>query len=254
MVIEKRKGMKASVVLAAMVVVIATALVPIAAAATLYITADTYITGETAQYTMVADDLSGSGRLLIDGTIPAGYEVEQPDAGGKLVAKALFYNETGKKFATVFFNASSVSPQNEIDVYVIVDGASSSATIKNVNYTSGGSTTVDNITSASGNFKLSGGIKLPTGSGTGSMHAGVTLPDWVTVTKVVITTGKLVKNPEDAGPYSPTLSINGEDVPLDKPVPIRAPAALPALTPIGLIALVGLLSVVLVGATVRRRK
>lgn len=243
--------MKKGVVLAAAVVVmIVAAVVPVAtAAANLDISADTYTAGETAKYTMVADGFSYSGTLEITGTIPAGYAVKPPNAG-EVVAMAKFYNETGGEFATVFFNASSLSPGNTIDVHVI-NGFSATSTIEDVDYAPGGVTTVEGVTS--GNFSLKGSVKLPTSSTNGTMYADVKLPDWVTVTKVEVTTGKLVKNPEGAGNYSPTVAVNGESAILvGGPIHITPPTALPAITPGGLFVLVGILCGVLAVATRRK--
>ncbi|KAF5430277.1 hypothetical protein C5S36_13460 [Candidatus Methanophagaceae archaeon] len=267
MVIEKRKGMKVSVVLAAMVVVIATAFVPIATAqerVTLDITPDTGIAGERAAYQAVATANPGYQRcVLINVTLPAGFGAIAPTGPGQEIATAELYGEFGEHewYAKTRFESNSQDYLNQMNVTISNNGDVGTYVIP-VDYGPGGGAQVG--PADVGGMQGVGGMHinksvlvLPTDTEDGYLFGNITIPDGVILTHSTLNINRYVRNPPEEGEYNVTLElVDGEGyVESDTAtIHIRSPAALPALTPIGLIALVGLLSVVLVGATVRRKK
>ena len=266
MVKEKRRGMKASVVLAAMVVVIAAALVPIATATVdLAITPDTGIAGERAAYRVDVDTGGYDGCVIVNVTIPAGFGAIAPttdDFGGQwgdppLIATAYLYNQSNSLLATVKLTANKDNPTTEMNVSIDAGGAPANFIIS-VDYNPGGETHVGPA-SVQG-MNISGHVTSPTETRNGYLNATIEPPagTGITIKSVTIVFENFVQNPTEEGLYLFTASARpceGGDPESDTAtIHIRGPAPLPALTPIGLIALVGLLSVVLVGATVRRRK
>ncbi len=270
MVTEKRKGMKASVVLAAMVVVIAAALVPaVTATVNLDITPDTGIAGERAAY--MVDVATGEyDCVIVNVTMPPGFGAIAPttgDFGGQwgdspLIATAYLYGVNPASLgdpllATVKFTANKNNPTTKMNVS-ISDGGAPANFIISVDYNPGGETYVGPANVRGMN--ISGHVTLPTETRNGYLNATIEPPTGtdIKIDGVKIVFGKFVQNPTEEGLYLFTASATpcggGNLESGTATIHIRGPAPLPALTPIGLIALVGLLSVVLVGATVRRKK
>jgi len=260
MVIEKRKGMKASVVLAAMVVVIAAALVPIATAqerVTLDITPDTGIAGERAAYQAVATaDPGYNESVLIVLSLPAGFGAIAPTGPGQVIANATLSGEKGETewLAKTKFESNSQDYLNLMDVTISNNGDVGTYVIP-VDYGPGGGAQVG--PTDVGGMHIECILTLPTATVDGFLLGDITIPDEVTLTQSTLNINRYVQNPPEEGEYNFTLGLSDREGNIEsatETIHIRSPAALPALTPIGLIALVGLLSVVLVGATVRRKK
>ena len=259
MVKEKRKGMKASVVLVAMVVVIAAALVPaVTATINLDITPDTGIAGERAAYRVVATaDPGYNGCVLIDMSLPAGFGAIAPTGPWQEIATAELYGEFGENewYAKTRFESNSQDYLNLMNVTISNNGDLGTYVIP-VDYGPGGGAHVG--PTDVGGMHIESVLVLPTATVDGYLFGNITIPDGVTLTHSTLNINRYVRNPSEEGDYNFNLSI----VPCadvdpewgNATIHIRSPAALPALTPIGLLALVGLLSVVLVGATVRRKK
>ena len=259
MVIEKRKGMKASFVLAAMVVVIAAALVPIAAAqervVILDITPDTGISGERAAYQAVATANPGyQGCVLINVSLPAGFGAIAPTGPSQVIATAELYGENGW-FAKTKFESSNQNYLTKMNVTISNDGFSAVYPI-DVDYGPGGGAHVG--PTYVGGMLIESDLVLPTDTEDGYLFGNITIPPGENMTQSTLNIDRYVQNPSEEGDYNFNMSIvpcaGGDQEWGNATIHIRSPAALPALTPIGLIALVGLLSVVLVGATVRRKK
>jgi len=268
MVKEKRKGMKASVVLAAMVVVIAAALVPIVTAqerVTLDITPDTGIAGERVAYHVVATaDPGYKGCVLINMSLPAGFGAIAPTGPGQEIATAELYGEFGEYewYAKARFESNSQNYLNLMNVTISNNGDFGTYVIP-VDYSPGGGAQVGPAevggTQDVGGMYIKSVLVLPTDTVDGFLFGNITIPEGVTLTHSTLNINRYVRNPSEEGDYNVNLSVAPCTADVDPEwgnatIHIRSPAALPALTPIGLIALVGLLSVVLVGATVRRRK
>ena len=261
MVIEKRKGMKASVVLAAMVVVIAAALVPIATAqerVTLDITPDTGIAGERAAYQAVATANPGyQGCVLINVILPAGFGAIAPTGPGQEIATAELYGEFGEHewYAKTRFESNSQDYLNQMNVTISNNGDVGTYVIP-VDYGPGGGAHVG--PTYVGGMLIESDLVLPTDTEDGYLFGNITIPPEQIMTQSTLNINRYVQNPSEEGDYNFNMSIvpcaGGDQEWGNATIHIRSPAALPALTPIGLIALVGLLSVVLVGATVRRKK
>lgn len=255
MVIEKRKGMKASVVLAAMVVVIAATLVPaVTATVNLGITPDTGIAGERAAYNVVATaDPGYNESVLIELSLPAGFGAIAPTGPGQEIATATLSGENGW-FTKARFESNSQDYLNRMDLTISHNGDVMTYVI-DVDYSPGGGAHVG-PTNVS-RLYIESDLVLPTDTADGYLFGNITIPPGVTLTQSTLNINRYVQNPSEEGDYNVTLElVDGEgNIESDtETIHIRSPAALPALTPIGLIALVGLLSVVLVGATVRRKK
>jgi len=257
MVIEKRKGMKANVVLAAMVVVIAATLVPIATAqerVTLDITPDTGIAGERAAYQAVATANPGYNEsVVIELSLPAGFGAIAPTGPGQVIATAELYGENGW-LAKTKFESNSQDYLTKMDVTISNNGDLGTYVIP-VDYGPGGGAHVG--PTDVGGMHIECILTLPTATVDGFLLGDITIPEGVTLTQSTLNINRYVRNPPEEGDYNVTLElVDGDGVinSTTETIHIRSPAALPALTPIGLIALVGLLSVVLVGATVRRKK
>lgn len=254
---EKGKGMKASVALAAMIVVMAAAFVPVAtAAASLDITPDTNIAGAKTGYTVLGavgpGDPGYSGCVDINISIPKEFSAVAPDRSGETIATAKFYGDGWS--ATV--GAKSNDPNFLTRMDVTVGGTPYTI---DVNYGLDGGAEVgpvDNVGFTNMNITLMK-LKLPTATKTGYFHANMTLPPGLNLTGFLIDTGPYVQNPSEPGLYMFPYEFSDCEGNLlgwgDGEVPIVPPAALPVLTPIGLLALVGILSIVLVGATMRRK-
>ena len=261
MVIEKRKGMKASVVLAVMVVLIAAALVPAVTAEKLTVTPDDNVAGAITGYTVDVTTTDGyNGTVDIYVTIPAGFGVVAPtfedfDEWGDppLLAEVEIYDDTDpiNPYATAKCTANKINPETKIDVHITKGGDTADYTI-DANYNPGGGAQVG--PSTVGGMLIKAVLKLPEGTEDGYLIANLTLPDGVTLKDLSMDTEPYVQNPQEPGSYPIEWSLNDKEQPTPSPVNLVSPTELPALTPIGLIALVGLLSVVLVGATVRRKK
>lgn len=249
---EKGKGMKAGVALAAMILVMAAAFVPVATAAVgLDITPDTNAAGATTGYTVLGEvgleDPGYSGCVVLNISIPKEFSAVEPGESGKTIATAKFYGDGWS--ATVGAKSNDPNFSERMDVTV----GGTPYTI-DVNYGLGGGAKVgpvDNVEWTNMNITLME-LKLPTAIKDGYFHANMTLPPGVTLTGFLIDTGPYVQNPSEPGLYPFVVSVGGES-PVTYDVTIVPPAALPVLTPIGLLALVGILSIVLVGATMRRK-
>lgn len=240
-----------TVVMVAMIVMVAiTAFTPLAAAniTSFTITPDTGMAGEVAAY-MVVVNTTGYKSMIINVTIPAGFGAVAPTTGGEQIAKVdLFYRAgTSGGLAEATFTSNDTNPSAEVDVKVVFDGFTVTKTI-DVNYSAGGTTSVG--VSYLG-MSLDGDVTLPTATKDGYLNASVTLPGVINLTNVSIDIKQFVQNPAEPGDY--TFEAKVDDYTADATVHIRAPAPVPALTPIGLLALVGILSIVLAFATSKRK-
>jgi len=235
-----------TVVIAAMIVMVAmTAFTPLAAAdiTSFTITPDTGMAGEVAAY-MVMVNTTGYKSMIINVTIPAGFGAVAPTTGGEQIAKVDLY-ETSGWFAGATFTSNDTNSSTKVDVKVVFfDGFTLTKTI-DVNYSAGGKTSVSVLSI------LYGDVTLPTATKDGYLNASVTQLDGINLTNVSIDIKQFVQNPAEPGDYTFEAKVDGDTA--DATVHIIAPAPVPALTPIGLLALVGILSIVLAFATSRRK-
>lgn len=237
-----------TVVIAAMIVMVAmTAFTPLAAAGitSFTITPDTGMAGEVAAY-MVMVNTTGYKSMIINVTIPAGFGAVAPTTGGEQIAKVDLYKKSGW-FAGATFTSNDTNPSTEVDVEVVFDGVTLIKTIE-ANYSAGGTTSVS---VAYLGMSLDGDVTLPTATRDGYLNASVTQLDGINLTNVSIDIKQFVQNPAEPGDYTFEAKVDGDTA--DATVHIRAPAPVPALTPIGLLALVGILSIVLAFATSKRK-
>lgn len=232
-----------TVVMVAMIVMVAiTAFTPLAAAniTSFTITPDTGMAGEVAAY-MVMVNTTGYKSMIINVTIPAGFGAVAPTTGGEQIAKVDLYEKSGW-FAEATFTSNNANPSTKVDVEVVSAGGFTASTTIDADYSAGGKTSV------SVPF-LYGDVTLPTATKDGYLNASVTLP--ADLTNVSIDIKQFVQNPAEPGDYTFEAKVDGDTA--DATVHIRAPAPVPALTPIGLLALVGILSIVLAFATSKRK-
>jgi len=203
MVIEKRKGMKAGVVLAAMVVVIAAALVPIATATVnLDITPGTNAAGATTGYTVDVTTDGYSETVIIHVTIPAGFGTVAPTGPWQEIATAELYGEGGW-YAKARFESNSQDYLNLMNV-TISNGGVVTYVIP-VDYGPGGGAQVG--PAEVGGMHIEGVLKLPTETEAGYFDANVTLPDGVRLNDLSIDTGQYVQNPPEPSPYQFVLTV-----------------------------------------------
>jgi len=251
--VKKRAKMSMALTTMVMVIAILCASEAIATSSTFSFSVipGTSTTGAITNYVFVAENPAGySGTVTMTGTIPAGYSMVPPTSGWQQVGTAELYNGT-KLIGKVTLYSNSSDPSGKVDVVATIyfDGNSSTTTgTKDVDYSPGGTTSVGPLTLDS--VTLQGSITLPTDNAPGTVNAELSLPAWLKLTKVVITTGDFVRNPPTEGDYSFTLSVNGEQTSEEVPITRGAPpTAVPALTPSGMLALVSILSIVIALAT-----
>jgi len=245
---EKGKGMKASVALAAMIVVMAAAFVPSAMAIEVTITPDTNAAGATTGYTVDVATDGYSETVNISVTLPAGFAAVEPSGPWIEIATAELYGEGGWQ-AKTRFESNKPDYKTKINA-TISNGGTVTYIIDPVDYGLGGGAHVG--PAEVGGMNIEGDLKLPTETEVGYLNATVTPPDGVTLNDVSIDIEPFVRNPSEPGEYQFKVTVEDEP-PITYGVNIVPPAALPVLTPIGLLALVGILSIVLVGATMRRK-
>ena len=219
------------------------------------VTPGTNTTGAITNYVFVAENPAGySDTVTMTGTIPAGYRMVPPTSGWQQVGTAELYNGT-KLIGKVTLYSNSSDPSGTVDVVATIyfDGNSSTTGTKGVDYSPGGTTSVGPLILDS--IALQGSITLPTDNAPGTLNAELSLPVWLKLTKVVITTVDFVQNPSTEGDYSFMLSVNGEQTSEEVPITRGAPpTAVPALTPSGMLALVSILSIVIALATKEGRR
>lgn len=250
-----------TVVMAAMIVsTVMTAFIPGAAAGNVTafnITPDQEIAGTISSYIMT---LNTTGFSLLNVTIPAGFGAQEPrqDQGGAQIAKIDFWNSSIGWLANVTITANSTQPSNKVDIEAFVNTTIGViGPIKKLgvpaNYTLGNTTTINY--SSPPWVSINATLALPTVTKNGSLNISFNIFPLIIKkpNNVSINFGQFVKNPEIPGDYVFTAKADGEPTGVSKTVHIRAPAPVPALTPIGLLALVGILSIVLAFATSGRK-
>lgn len=250
---EVEKGKKNSkrlvtVVMAAMIVsAVMTAFIPVVAVTgaitSFKITPDTGMAGDVSAYQAVVNTTGVSDSLVLNITIPAGFGAVAPTCPGKLLAQVDIYDTNGW-YANVIFEAGP-DPATQVKV-TASDGVDTVITTKTVNYDPGA---VSPISASVGSMSLDATVTLPTAGDDGYLNASVEIPG-KTLTNVSIDIKRYVQNPTNPGDYTFIAEVDGDMA--DATVHIKA-VPVPALTPIGLLALVGILSMVLAFATLRRK-
>ncbi len=216
---------------------------------TLSVIPGTNTPGAITHYTFSAENPDGyTGDVDIVGTIPAGYHAVPPTSGWQRVATANLYNGSfllGK----VTMESNSTDPSGKVDIVATAyfDGSATQTGTKDVDYSPGATTSVGPLTVDGLTFQ--GSITLPTDTADGTITAEIELPPGIKLTKVVITTGDFVQNPPAEGDYTFSLSVNGEQREVPVPISRAPPTAVPALTPSGMLALVGILGIIIALAT-----
>jgi len=249
----KGKGIKARAALVAMVVLIAAASVPVAMGAiTFDITPDTSAAGARTGYKVDVTTDGYNDTVIISVTLPAGFSVVEPTGPWMEIATAELDGEGGWH-AKARFESNKPDYRTKINA-TIANGATATYIIDPVDYGPGGGAHVG--PAEVGGMYLEGDLKLPTETNGGYLNATVKPPDGVTLTDVSLDTKPFVRNPAEPGeyPFNVTVKYGETTETRSDGVDIVPAAALPVLTPIGLLALVGILCVVLAGATMRRKK
>lgn len=239
---EEKSGKKLMgvVMIGIVVSVVMTTLMPLVAAPVIVtnfiITPDTGTAGAKSEYTAVVNT---TGVTSLNITIPAGFRAVAPTCGGVQIAEIDVYNATGTH-GYIKITANAADPQNRIDVTAGTEGIELTATGIAVNYASGATTT---IARTAFGYSAAVTLRLPTDSSDGSLN--ISVPAELDITNGSISIRRFVQNPAVAGDY--VFTADG----VSETVHIRA-IPVPVVNTIGLLALVGILSVVL--ATLVRRK
>ncbi len=249
-----KRGLRAYLILTIVVAVLcvsASALVvDIHSGLSLTVTPGTTTPGAVTSYEFVGENTAGyTGNVSITGVIPEGYRMIPPESGGTRIVTARLYNGSAV-IGRVIMDSNSSNPSGMVDIVatVYVDGQISIGGTKSVDYSPGSVNSVGPLTA--GNFTIEGSLTLPTDTTKGAISANLSLPDGVTLTKVVIIIGNFVRNPPTEGEYVFSVVVN--NAPANAPVPISKkvpPTAVPALTPIGTLVLVCILGIVIAFAT-----
>ena len=217
------------------------AFVPLAAAGVtnFEITPDTGTTGEVAAYRAVVNT---TGVTSLNITIPAGFGAKAPTSSGVEIARAYIWDTQGRNWTLVFTAGGNPSTEIDVDGYNET-GVWSGATVTfDIDYDPGGGVDISSPWSGGSYANLT----LPTASINGSLNVSVPL----NITNATIDVQQYVKNPTTAGDYEFVADGVSETVHIAAvpPVPV------PEFNIFGLLALVGILSVVIAFATLRREK
>jgi hypothetical protein len=237
------KKLRGVVMIGIVVSVVMTMLMPLAAAPVTItkfeITPANNIAGATSAYII---QVNTTGFKSLNITIPAGFRVVAPTSGGVQIAEIDVYNATGTHgYITITANASD--PQNKIDVTAGTDGFELTATGIAVNYAAGATTT---IARTAFGYSAAVTLRLPTDSSNGSFN--ISVPAELGITNGSISIGRFVRNPAVAGDY--VFTADG----VSETVHIRAiPVPVPVVNTIGLLALVGIMSILLATSVKKKR-
>ncbi|MBE0516391.1 MAG: hypothetical protein IBX41_03215 [Methanophagales archaeon] len=239
----KKSGKKlmGAVMIGIVVSAVMTALMPLAAAVTITkfeITPANNRAGATSAYII---QVNTTGFQSFDITIPAGFRAKIPSAG-ELIARVDLWWDTpspGTQYGYVTFTANVTDPSQRVDVFADIGGATATLPGMEVNYAEGATTS---IKSPFGAQPERAKLRLPTAVENGWLNI-TGLPD--PITNVTVSIGEFVKNPVIAGDYEFTADGVSETVHISA-IPV------PVVNTIGLLALVGILSIVL--ATLVKRK
>ena len=188
--------------------------------------------------------MNTTGFTSLNITIPKGFRAETPP-GGALITRADLWWDTpspGTLYGYVTFTANVTDPSNKVDVFANIGGTTAILRDMPVNYAEGATTS---IKSPFGANPERANLTLPTATANGNLSLH-NLPD--TITNVTVSIGEYVKNPATAGDYVFVADGVSETVHIAAPVPV------PEFNIFGLLALVGILSVVIAFATLRRGK
>ena len=232
-----------------------TAFIPVVAAngaiTNFKITPDTGMVGDVSAYQVVVNTTGVSGQLELNITIPAGFSVANDTMTSNVeIARVDIYEDTGY-YGNATFTANQTNPTTDVCVEAKAGTVTAKKTVKNVDYSPGA---VNSINVSVGSTNLNATVTLPAasvGGSNGYLNASIKLPTGHNITNVSISIQQYVQNPADEGDYTFVAKVGTATN--SSIVHIIAPAPVPALTPIGLLALVGILSMVLAFATLRRK-
>jgi hypothetical protein len=235
------KKLRGVVMIGIVVSVVMTTLMPLAAAPAIVtnftITPDTGMAGAKSEYTAVVNT---TGVTSLNITIPAGFRVVAPTSAVQ-IAEIDVYNATGTHgYITITANTSD--PQNKIDVTAGTEGIELTARGIAVNYAAGATTT---IARTAFGYSAAVTLRLPTDSSNGSLN--ISVPAELSITNGSISIGRFVRNPVVARDYEFTADGVPETVHITA-IPV------PVVNTIGLLALVGIMSIVLATLVKRKRK
>lgn len=242
---EEEKGGKKLVGVAMIGIVVSAVmmtLLPLAAATvtSFTITPDTGTVGEIAAYRAVVNT-TGISKLNI--TIPEGFGAQAPAIGGVRIAEIDVYSLTGTQ-GNITVKANAGDSGHKVDVTAMTEGVELTATGIEVNYTAGATTSISRTFMG---YSAHVTLTLPTDSTDGSLN--ISVPSGLNITNGSIAIGQFVTNPAIAGDYV----FIADGVP--ETVHIRAiPVPVPVVNTIGLLALIGILSIVLATLVKRKRK
>ena len=203
------------------------------------ITPDDNTAGVTTTYTIQVNTTNFTSLNIC---IPAGFKAETPSAGDLVAEVDLWWDGPGPGtyYGYVNFTANATSPGLKVDVYADITSSGSVVTLRgmDVNYTEGVTTA---ILSPYGNNPERANLTLPTSEADGWLNI-TGLPD--DITNVTISIDEFVTNPS-AGDYV-FVAVGVGDT--EETVHIKAAppvVPVPEFNILGLLALVGILSVVL---------
>lgn len=199
------------------------------------------IAGATSAYTI---QVNTTGFKSLNITLSEGFKVKTPSAGDLIARVDLWWDTPpGTHYGYVTFRANVTDPSGKMDVYADIGGATATLQGMEVNYAEGATTS---IKSPFGTHLERAKLTLPTAVEKGCLNiTGLPGP----ITNVTVSIGEFVKNPAIAGDYV----FIADGVP--ETVHITAdPVPVPVVSTIGLLALIGILSIVLATSVKRRRK
>jgi len=242
---EKKSGKKLVRVVMAGIIVSAVMIsfMPLVSAAvtSFTITPDTGIAGRMAAYTVAVD--SNTTWTWQNTTIAAGFSVVPPTSGGVQLARIDLWDSSGY-YGNVIIKANMADPSGRVDVTATVD-SDTATTTQHITYAPGATFI---ITSPFGGASLMT-VQLPTDIEDG--YINVSLP--MGMRKMSVAFSQFIRNPTTPGVYCFTATTS--DDPIGKSACVHIfPVPVPVYNTLGLVALVGIMSVVLGFATLRRKR
>jgi len=189
--------------------------------------------GVTSAYTILVNTTNFTSLNI---SIPAGFKAKTPSGGDLIAEVGLWWDNPTPYYGYVNFTANETSPESKVDVYA--DISQTEATLRGmaVHYDEGA---ITSIKSPYGTNPERANLTLPTSAAKGWLNL-TGLPE--NITNVTVSIGEFVTNPS-AGNYKFVVDGVGDT---EEIVRIVAPLAVPEFSLVGLLALVGILSVVLV--------
>ncbi|MBN1455705.1 MAG: hypothetical protein JW945_05610 [Methanomicrobia archaeon] len=234
------------IALVAMVLMIGLTPLANAAITEFTITPGICISGELQTYTVKV--VSSTCWEWQNTTIPAGYSIETPTAGGVEVVRTEFDGECNGTaiVGNVSLTANAGNPAALVDVCATINGITLCNT-QGITYAPGGTFTIDSPWGGSPYFE----VRWPTATEDG--YANVSVPGCC-IWNITDTYYLKVICPEPGSTAIFFATAEGDLVGLNDSVNCTTPPEVPVYNNFGLTALVGIMSVVLGLATLRRKR